>query len=79
MMRIVLLVLACLAAAALAWTATRPTAVSTAVLRAGSAAEIVYATGVVEPVRWAAVSALNRARIVETCACEGEAVAAGAP
>ncbi|MEO1505571.1 MAG: efflux RND transporter periplasmic adaptor subunit [Pseudomonadota bacterium] len=41
----------------------------------GEAAEIVYATGVVEPKHWAAVGPLLRARIIETCNCEGEAVA----
>jgi RND family efflux transporter MFP subunit len=44
----------------------------------GTAAEIVYATGVVEPVRWAKMASLVRERIVEHCACEGREVKAGA-
>lgn len=38
---------------------------------------MVYATGVVEPVHWAKIAALQRRRIVEVCKCEGEAVKAG--
>jgi membrane fusion protein (multidrug efflux system) len=41
----------------------------------GDAAEIVYATGVVEPKTWAKVAPLVRERIVELCDCEGEQVA----
>lgn len=51
--------------------------VEVATIERGNAAEIVYATGVVEPVRWAAVAPLVRERIVETCDCEGESVAEG--
>src|SRR5262245_9446968 len=43
----------------------------------GTAVEIVYATGAVEPVRWAKVASLIRDRIVELCHCEGKAVAKG--
>ncbi len=43
----------------------------------GTAAEIVYATGAVEPVRWAKVSSLIRGRIVELCYCEGEPIKKG--
>lgn len=43
----------------------------------GTAAEVVYATGVVEPVRWAKVTSLVGERIVEICNCEGRAVALG--
>jgi RND family efflux transporter MFP subunit len=43
----------------------------------GNAAEIVYATGGVEPVRWAKVASLIRDRIVEVCDCEGKPVARG--
>jgi RND family efflux transporter MFP subunit len=39
--------------------------------------EIVYATGAVEPVRWAKVASLIRDRIVDVCQCEGKAVAKG--
>lgn len=55
----------------------RPLTVTTAALTAGDAAEIVYATGVVEPVRWAEVAPLRRGRIVATCRCEGHEVAEG--
>jgi RND family efflux transporter MFP subunit len=43
----------------------------------GTAAEVVYATGKVEPVLWAKVAALQRKRIVEICKCEGEQVKKG--
>jgi RND family efflux transporter MFP subunit len=43
----------------------------------GTAVEIVYATGAVEPVRWAKVTSLIRGRIVEFCDCEGKVVAKG--
>src|SRR5882672_9400970 len=43
----------------------------------GTAAEIVYATGGVEPVRWAKVASVIRDRIVEVCNCEGRAVVRG--
>jgi RND family efflux transporter MFP subunit len=43
----------------------------------GTAVEIVYATGAVEPVRWAKVTSLIRDRIVDLCVCEGKAVARG--
>lgn len=43
----------------------------------GNAAEVVYATGVVEPVIWAKVTALSRKRITDICKCEGQAVKKG--
>ena len=43
----------------------------------GTAAEVVYATGTVEPLRWAKVVPLQRKRLVEMCQCEGRAVKAG--
>lgn len=43
----------------------------------GDAAEVVYATGVVEPVHWAKITALQRKRITELCRCEGEPVKKG--
>lgn len=43
----------------------------------GTAVEIVYATGGVEPVRWAKVASVIRDRIVEICYCEGKNVAKG--
>lgn len=41
------------------------------------AVEIVYATGGVEPVRWAKVASVIRDRIIEICDCEGKTVAKG--
>lgn len=43
----------------------------------GTAAEIVYATGIVEPVRWAKMASMVRERIVGHCACEGREVKEG--
>ena len=43
----------------------------------GSAAEIVYGTGTVEPIEWAKVIAPVRARIEFHCRCEGKAVKKG--
>jgi RND family efflux transporter MFP subunit len=51
--------------------------VETAQPARGPAVHAVYATGVVEPVVWAKVAPLVRGRIVETCKCEGRAVAKG--
>jgi RND family efflux transporter MFP subunit len=39
--------------------------------------EIVYATGGVEPVRWAKVASVIRDRIIDICLCEGKTVAKG--
>ena len=43
----------------------------------GDAAEVVYATGVIEPVHWAKITALQRKRVVDLCRCEGEPVKKG--
>jgi RND family efflux transporter MFP subunit len=43
----------------------------------GTAVEIVYATGGVEPVRWAKVASVIRDRIIDICYCEGSSVAKG--
>lgn len=56
--------------------ALRP-AVAVVPAERGIAVQAVYATGVVEPVTWARVSPLVRARIVDVCACEGMTVARG--
>lgn len=55
----------------------RPIEVATVAAQRGDAAEIVYATGVVEPATWAKVAPLVRERIVSLCDCEGERVASG--
>lgn len=75
-----LLTLIALAAAALVlWViAGRATPVKIAVAKRGTAAEVIYATGAVEPVRWAKVVSLQRKRIIWTCAeCEGKPVKQG--
>ena len=59
------------------WFALRGVEVRTATPIRGDAAEVVYATGVVEPVHWAKVAALQRKRIIELCQCEGRAVSKG--
>jgi RND family efflux transporter MFP subunit len=43
----------------------------------GTAVEIVYATGAVEPIHWAKVATLLRGRIVDFCDCEGKPVSKG--
>src|SRR5262245_8033583 len=57
------------------WRIGRPIEVVTVAPVRGTAVEIVYATGAVEPVRWAKVASLIRDRIVDVCLCEGKAVA----
>jgi RND family efflux transporter MFP subunit len=78
MWRLALILLAALGAATGAYVyLSRPTSVSVAVATRGEAAEIVYATGVVEPTTWAKVAPLVRERIVELCNCEGSPVTKG--
>jgi RND family efflux transporter MFP subunit len=65
------------AAAGMWWRYGQGTPVTTAAATRGTAVEIVYATGGVEPVRWAKVASVIRDRIVEICDCEGKAIAKG--
>jgi len=74
---IILAVLAALAGGGLWWRYGRGQEVQLQAVGRGTAAEIVYATGVVEPVRWAKMASMARERIVEHCACEGRRVAEG--
>jgi RND family efflux transporter MFP subunit len=75
---IALLILILAAAAAAAWWRYgRGVEATTVAATRGTAVEIVYATGAVEPVRWAKVASLVRDRIVELCYCEGESVKKG--
>lgn len=77
-MKRLLLAFAVIAAAALiGWYLWKPVGVSVAIPWRGDAAEIVYASGVVEPRIWAKVTPLVRERIVEQCNCEGSHVAKG--
>ena len=43
----------------------------------GSAAEVVYATGTVEPEHWAKIMPLQKRRLTSVCNCEGKMVRAG--
>ena len=74
---LVILAAAAAAFAAVRWWLDRPVPVTVAVPQMGRAADVVYATGVVEPVRWAKVTSVLRERIVELCSCEGESVEGG--
>jgi RND family efflux transporter MFP subunit len=68
---------AILVVAATWWWFGRGLEVTAVTPRRGTAVEIVYATGAVEPIRWAKVASLIRDRIVEICDCEGKAVKKG--
>ena len=70
-------VIALVVAATLWWWFGRGTQVTVAQAKIGTAAEIVYATGSVEPETWTRVTPLVRGRIVERCRCEGRTVKAG--
>lgn len=77
-MRALLLVLLCVAAAGgwLLWQ-RRPPLVEVAQAVRGPAVEAVYATGTVEPVRWAAVAPAVKARLREVLVDDGDPVRAG--
>jgi RND family efflux transporter MFP subunit len=76
--RLLILALILIVAAALGWWRFGRGPQVTAVLPTrGTAVEIVYGTGAVEPLRWAKVASVIRDRIVETCDCEGKTVAKG--
>ncbi|HXF53503.1 MAG TPA: efflux RND transporter periplasmic adaptor subunit [Hyphomicrobiaceae bacterium] len=66
-----------LAIGVLWWVSLRGHEVTVATVTRGTAVEIVYATGAVEPVRWAKVASVIRERIVEHCDCEGKPVRKG--
>jgi RND family efflux transporter MFP subunit len=70
-------VAAAAAAGAWWWYYGRGVEVSATAPTRGVAAEIVYATGTVEPVRWAKVASIIRDRIIEICDCEGKPVKKG--
>src|SRR5579864_1567228 len=70
-------VIVLLLAAGLWWRFGRGPEVAAAAAKRGTAVEIVYATGGVEPVRWAKVASLIRDRIIEVCDCEGKPVKKG--
>jgi len=64
-------------AVAAAWWFLSGPAITAVHVTRGTAAEIVYATGSVEPETWSRLTPLVRGRIVERCRCEGAAVTAG--
>jgi RND family efflux transporter MFP subunit len=72
-----LLLAAALGAGIWWWRVGRGPEVAAVTAARGTAVEIVYATGAVEPVRWAKVTSLIRGRIVEFCDCEGQVVSKG--
>ena len=72
-----LAVLLVVAAAAAWWFYGHATQVTAVQAARGTAVEIVYATGAVEPLRWAKVASLVRDRIIEICDCEGKPVVKG--
>lgn len=78
-LRGILFVLTCglVATAAAWWQYGRGPQVFAIAAERGTAAEIVYATGAVEPVHWAKVTSLVRDRIVAICDCEGKSVSKG--
>jgi len=64
-------------AAAAWWYFANSVPVGAARVARGTAVEIVYATGAVEPIRWAKVASTIRDRIVDICDCEGREVKKG--
>ena len=75
--RLAALALLVIVLAAFWWRYGRGADITVAVPSRGTAVEIVYATGAVEPVRWAKVASVVRNRIVEICYCEGKTVHKG--
>lgn len=71
---VLVLLLAAAAAAMFSWRTLRAPEVTVVSPTLGTAVEIVYATGAVEPVHWAKVTSVIRDRIVEICDCEGRQV-----
>src|SRR5512141_1681711 len=65
------------ALAAMAWWMSRGPAITVVRVTRGGAAEIVYATGAVEPETWSRSTPLVRGRIIERCRCEGKTVKKG--
>jgi RND family efflux transporter MFP subunit len=74
---LLLLVAVAAVAAGAYWYFGRGAPVTAARVVRGTAAEIIYATGAVEPVRWAKVTPMLKGRIVERCRCEGKEVKKG--
>ena len=66
-----------MALAGMVWWLSRGPAVTVVRVSRGAAAEIVYASGSVEPETWSRSTPLVRGRIIERCRGEGKAVKAG--
>lgn len=60
-----------------AWWLLRGQQISAIRVTRGAAAEVVYATGSVEPETWSRSTPLVRGRIIERCRCEGSSVKKG--
>ncbi|KAB2849425.1 MAG: efflux RND transporter periplasmic adaptor subunit [Hyphomicrobiaceae bacterium] len=73
---LIAIILAAILAAGMIWR-WRAAEVSIVLPQRGPVAEVVYATGIVEPRKWAKVVSLQRRRIIEMCDCEGKAVRKG--
>ena len=69
-----IVLIALVVGAAVWWRYGQPPEVAAVAAQRGTAVEIVYGTGSVEPVRWAKVTSLIRGRIVDVCYCEGKTV-----
>jgi RND family efflux transporter MFP subunit len=68
---------AIVALAGVTWWLSRGPAITVVRVSRGAAAEIVYATGSVEPETWSRSTPLVRGRIIERCRCEGKIVKTG--
>lgn len=78
MLRNIALLIAVAAALAFGFNLLRGTIVKSQIVKRGAIAEVVYATGNVEPVHWSKVASLLRKRIVWICTeCEGRQVKQG--
>ncbi len=75
--KLVIVIAAGAALAGLAWWLWRGPAITVVRVTRGAAAEIVYATGAVEPETWSRSTPLVRGRIIERCRCEGKTVKKG--
>lgn len=60
-----------------AWSLLKAPSIPAAAVKRGPAVEAIYATGTVEPVRWARISPTITARLVEIAVKEGDVVAQG--
>jgi hypothetical protein len=64
---VAILIILLAVAAAVWWVFGRGVQIAAVAATRGTAVEIVYATGAVEPVHWAKVASVIRDRIIEIC------------